>query len=244
MSLERKNEKMIEQLAEAQLAGPSYLDDAGHAKIVIGALPQQPHELPALAAASVTTVNWSKAWTSLADALKEATQIKAVGELDSKTYETLHDKMTSGSSSSIAQTSQKSVPKPAKQVTPEEKAANEAAKVRAKLLLSCQGAISKYSNLMCDKTVGPLIQKIEKSWASVALPRIHDQIEQLHLCIKDLHKLWSDQAANVSCLRVALGGLIWEVSFRMSSLGGLLWQVSLRRSLVGVFRKCPLESLL
>ena len=239
---------MIEQLTEAQLAGPSYLDDAGHAKIVFGALPQQPHELPALAAASVTTVNWPKAWMSLADALNEATQIKAVGDLDSKTYETLHDKMTSGSSSSVAQTSQKSVPKPTKQVTLEEKAANEAAKVRAKLLLSCQGAISKYSNLIDDKTVGPLIQKIEKkSWASVALPRIHDQIEQLHLWIKDLNcgvRMYHACALPWEVLfgRSPLGCLLWEVSFGKSPLGDLLyeflgsvlWKVSFRRSPLGL----------
>ena len=81
-------------ITEAELGGPSYLNNTGHAALAITTLVNRPHEIGALAAAGVKQYQWTIKQHVLGKAITEAATIGSSAEMSAEQGQMLRGHMS------------------------------------------------------------------------------------------------------------------------------------------------------
>ena len=85
--------KTVEWLTEAQIAGPSYLNDATHASIAVKHLESREHEIPLMARQGISQCKYSNEIAKLIGFTNNSTDVTVNADVESDDYLRLRDAM-------------------------------------------------------------------------------------------------------------------------------------------------------
>ena len=148
----KMDKNKVAWLTESQLGGPMYLNDVGHAKILVDAksFREQEHETPALAAAGVKQYEFSWAILEKSTGVVRTAGVSSTSELTASEAVAIGNDMEAKMGEPVANTQK--VEKQKKEPTAEEKALKQTKTVRTTMLRKLKQKIDK-TNIECDNHV-------------------------------------------------------------------------------------------